>query len=71
MGDWTFRDEIQLSVDIDSSVMPQQGAQVTADFLCGRSSAGFPPTPPYSAVVTENSKSITTEDLLSYESTGS
>ncbi|KAH8780290.1 cutinase [Diaporthe sp. PMI_573] len=31
-----------------------QGAQVTADFLCGRSSAGFPPTPPYSAVVTEN-----------------
>ncbi|KAJ0118611.1 hypothetical protein J7T55_012863 [Diaporthe amygdali] len=31
-----------------------QGAQVTADFLCGRSSAGFPPTSPYSAIVAEN-----------------
>lgn len=27
---------------------------MTADFLCGRSSSGFPPTPPYSTIVTEN-----------------
>lgn len=41
-----------------------KGAQVTADFLCGRSSVGFPPTPPYSAVVTENSKLISVESTM-------
>lgn len=30
-----------------------QGAQVTADFLCGRSSAGFPPTPAYAPLVAD------------------
>lgn len=28
-----------------------QGAQVTADFLCGTSSAGFAPTPAYASSV--------------------
>lgn len=30
-----------------------QGAQVTADFLCGRSSAGFPATPAYASSVAD------------------
>lgn len=30
-----------------------QGAQVTADFLCGRSSAGFVPTPAYASAVAD------------------
>lgn len=30
-----------------------QGAQVTADFLCGTSEAGFPATRPYAAAVAE------------------
>lgn len=34
-----------------------QGAQVTADFLCGRSEAGFDPTPAYASQVVENRES--------------
>lgn len=34
-----------------------QGAQVTADFLCGRSELGFDPTPAYASQVVENRES--------------
>ncbi|KAJ4422180.1 hypothetical protein N0V82_003149 [Gnomoniopsis sp. IMI 355080] len=35
-----------------------QGAQVTADFLCGRSSSGFPPTPPYASLVADSVSAV-------------
>lgn len=35
-----------------------QGAHVTADFLCGRSEAGFSPTPAYASQVAEDRESF-------------
>lgn len=35
-----------------------QGAQVTADFLCGRSSSGFPATPAYAASVADSVSAV-------------
>lgn len=35
-----------------------QGAQVTADFLCGRSEAGFDATPAYASEVADSRKSF-------------
>lgn len=41
-----------------------QGAQVTADFLCGRSEAGFGPTPAYATQVVADREFLLSRSLI-------